>query len=189
MYAIIYMYTYEEHIKPYSNKFKFIKVSDNKIAHINDFVKELVQVKVQESHVRVDSMSLRKRHFTGIFGEVALEEYLGITGIVDWTIGNSADYHRPDLNNIGINAGVKAVEFGLFPIVFKKNDGNEIIMIKKGNSACICGLATKDILNTYQSDSLIMDSRLRARGTKSGFYGFEHLLPFNDLAELKNILK
>lgn len=38
-------------------------------------------------------------------------------------------------------------------------------------------MATSNVLNNYQDDDLILDPNLRARGTKTGFYGFEQLVP------------
>lgn len=62
----------------------------------------------------MDNRSHFKRYYTGTLGEAALEEYLGVEGIVDWTIGNSNDYHKSDLNNIGVREGIKTVEYGRF---------------------------------------------------------------------------
>jgi len=45
------------------------------------------------------------------------------------------------------------------------------------------------VLNKYQSVDLIRDPKLRNKGTKSAFYGFEHLLHFKDIDELKELIK
>jgi hypothetical protein len=53
----------------------------------------------------------------------------------------------------------------------------------------ICGVATVDVLNKYQSIELIKNSKLKARGTKTGFYGFNKLKKFSTLEDLKTITK
>lgn len=61
-------------------------------------------------------------------------------------------------------------------------------MIKvKDNHVVLCGLATKDVLNTYQSDGLVRDKRIFQRGSKTGFYGFENLKTLSILDEFKKI--
>ncbi|WP_423800764.1 hypothetical protein [Neobacillus sp. SAB-20_R2A] len=182
------MITYETHVLPYKKQYKKVIIPEAKVKKIRQFVSELIKEKEKESHHSVDNRSHFKRFYTGTLGEAALEEYLGIDNIIDWTIGNSIKYHKPDLNNIGVRAGIKTVEYGLFPIIFKKSYSPEIIMIKvSDNHVVICGLATKDVLNSYQTEELIMDSFLRQRGTKTGFYGFKHLKAFSTLEELKKL--
>jgi hypothetical protein len=180
------MISYESHVKPFGKKFKLVEIEEKTVDKINQFVTELILVKEKESHHRFDNKSHYKRYYTGTLGEAALEKFLNVTGIIDWSIGNSNHYHQPDLKSLGINAGIKTVDYGLFPVVFKNNYGNEIIMIRWGDRhVYICGLATKDVLNRYQTDELIKDDKLRARGTKTGFYGFEHLKHFSDLDDLR----
>ena len=52
------------------------------------------------------------------------------------------------------------------------------------NLIFVCGLATTDVLNNYQDDNLIIDPNLRARGTKTGFYGFSELTPIQSIKDL-----
>ena len=119
-----------------------------------------------------------------MLGECAVEKFIG-KQFIDWTIGDSSFYHTPDLSTLGVNCGVKTVEKGKFPVIFKKSYKPEIIVIK--NSDCeflICGLATVQVLNNYQSDELILSPFLRKRGTKTGFYGFNQLLLPSKIIEL-----
>lgn len=183
------MITYDTHIKPYAKDFVRIEVDQHSIDKINDFVAKIIVQKKQELHHLKDENAHFKRYYTGTLGELAMEIFLGVTGIVDWTVGASKDYNVPDMRKIGINAGIKTVNYGSFPVVFKKNFSNEIIMIRwKERHVYICGLATKEILNHYQSDELILDKKLRDRGTKSGFYGFEHLKKFSSKEALLRLL-
>ena len=88
--------------------------------------------------------------------------------------------------------GIKTVERDKFPIIFKDNSYPQIICIKStkyNNLIFVCGLATSNVLNNYQDDDLILDPNLRARGTKTGFYGFEQLVPIKSLNDLSTYKK
>src|SRR5699024_5159459 len=147
-----FMINYDTHVKPFGKNFQLVEIDQIMINRINDFTHEVIKQKNKESHHKYDNRSHYKRYYTGTLGEAALEKYLGVEGIIDWTIGDSNTYHVPDLKNIGINAGIKTVEYGMFPIIFKKSYSSEVIMIKwKERFIYICGLATQSILNKYQS--------------------------------------
>lgn len=183
------MINYENYVKPFSSNFIHIEISEKEAEKIESHVTELIKRKANEIHHLNDNKSHFKRYYTGTLGEFALEKFLGIDGIVDWTIGNSADYHSPDLKKLGLNVGIKTVEYGLFPIIFKINYSSEIIMIRwKERHVYICGLATKDVLNKHQTTDLIMDKKILTRGSKTAFYGFQHLKKFNDIKSLKSLL-
>lgn len=121
--------------------------------------------------------------------QAALEKLFGIP-IINWTIGYSGLYHIPDIP--GYRVGIKTVERDKFPIIFKDNSYPQIICIKStkyNNLIFVCGLATSNVLNNYQDDDLILDPNLRARGTKTGFYGFEQLVPIKSLNDLSTYKK
>jgi hypothetical protein len=184
------MFDYSTHVKPFSSNFALMKIENVDIKRIDDFIKRIRSEKKNEDHHKIDDRSFYQRFFTGTLGELALEKFLGIEGIVDWTVGDSVDYSRSDLKRIGLDVGVKTVRYGSFPIIFKKNFKDQIIMIRwKSNYVYICGLAKRNVLNKYQSDELINDNKLRERGIKTGFHGFEHLIQFKNLDELKSISK
>lgn len=168
---------------------KLVILSKEKRDEVIDFVKKVVFEKTKEDHHKIDSGQEEKRWYTGFCGEVALGEFLG-EDFVDLTIGDSKGYHVSDLSNLGLDIGVKTVEKGKFPIIFKNNKTPQIIIIKESDSRfTISGLATTDVLNKYQSDDLILSPALRKRGTKTGFYGFEKLLNFESISDLKMMTK
>lgn len=96
-------------------------MSTTKVRKVKEVVSELIKVKEKEDHHLIDNRSHFKRYFTGILGEAALEEYLGIDGIIDWIIGDSKYYHKPDLSRVGVRAGIKTVHYNTFPIIFRKS--------------------------------------------------------------------
>ena len=101
------------------------------------------------------------------------------------SIGDSKDYHVPDLSALGLNIGIKTVELGKYPVIFKRSEKPEIIILKLDSTRyCILGLATVDILNKYQDDSVILSSSLKARGTKTGFVGLHSLKRFKTYEDL-----
>lgn len=168
-------FTYEKCISPYKSNYKVVKILGNKVKELSDFVNEIILVKSKEYHHVIDSGEEYKRFYTGFMGELALEELFGIK-IMNWNIGNSNKFNYPDIPNYRV--GIKTVEFPKFPIIFKNNYYPQIINIKvpDKNIVCVCGLATIEVLNKYQSDDLILSHRLRQRGTKTGFYGFSKLI-------------
>lgn len=162
-----------------------VEIDEQKQEKIYKFVTELVQAKAKEQHHKQDNRKEFKRFFTGFMGEAALEELLDIP-IIDWSIGDSSKYHVPDIP--GYKVGVKTVEYGKYPIIFKNNWYPQIFCVldpQEKGTVYVCGLGTKDVLNAYQSDDLILDPRLRSRGTKTGFNGFRHLLPVRSLEDLE----
>jgi len=167
---------YETHVNPFARNFVKIRIPDDLIAKACEWSDMMTQAKQSEAHWVKDGGQATKRILTGIMGELALEIYLE-KKFIDWSIGDSNVYDYPDLIGIGSRLGIKTVEYGKFPLVRKSSHYPEIINIfHYDNKSCyICGLATVEVLNTYQSDELILSPNLRRRGVKTGFYGFEHL--------------
>lgn len=182
-------YSYDDYITKYSDNFLRIKLDSTYVNKISSFVKELVEAKAMEEHHKKDSNQEIKRFTTGFLGEAALEKLFNIS-IIDWSIGYSGLYHIPDIP--GYKVGIKTVEFGKFPIIFKNNYYPQIICIRSSqqkNLIYVCGLATANVLNSCQSDDLIIDPQLRARGTKTGFYGFSELTQVNSLTNITSYKK
>ncbi len=181
--------SFEDCISPIMETAIKIDIDDAFQKRITSFVEELIEAKKKEDHHKRDNQKEIKRFSTGYLGEAALEKLFDMP-IIDWTIGDSSAYHVPDIP--GYSVGIKTVEYGKFPIIFKKNFYPQIICVsdpKNYGTVLVCGLATQDVLNKYQSDDLILDPRLRARGTKTGFYGFEYLQHIESLADIEQFKK
>ena len=145
--------------------------------------------KKEEQHHISDPYNEAKRWRTGMGGELALEKFIGKV-FVDLSIGNSNDYHVPDLSKLGLKVGIKTVELGKYPVIFKRSNKPEIIILKLDtNRYCILGLATVDVLAKYQDDDQILSPSLKARGTKTGFVGLYKLKRFKNFEELLVVLK
>lgn len=172
--AVLGPINYETYVKPYEHRFCKIVIPNQTISNIKLFTNDLIRAKQIEQTHQIDNNQEFRRFYTGLIGEAALEILLGIP-IIDWNIGNSKNYNTPDIQSLGI--GIKTVEYGKFPIIFKKNDYPQIINLKLDESTILVGgLAGTHVLNTYQSDDLILSPKLRARNTKSGFYGLHTLI-------------
>ena len=148
------------------------------------FSEQIAIAKQTEIHHSLDCNNEVKRFSTGIFGEYALEKLLGID-IIDWTVGDSKDYNNPDIP--GYRVGIKTVEYGKFPVIFKIHYYPQMICVlrREQRKVHVCGLATVPVLNRYQDIDLIMSPALKARGTKTGFYGFDYLERINSLSDLE----
>jgi len=167
---------YDIYIFPHFNTFELVTIDDVTIERVKSFVSNLINVKLLEGHHKKDSGMEYKRWMNGILGECAVEKYID-KKFVDLSIGDSNKYHIPDMSSLGIQCGIKTVEIGKFPIIFKTPKTPEIIVIKESKyNYYICGVATIAVLNEYQSDDLIVSESLRRRGTKTAFYGFGNLI-------------
>ena len=170
------IYNYEECVDLCAQDFEVITIESDFIERLAGWIDNMVEAKQDEAHHKADGNKERKRWMTGYLGEYAVEQYLG-QKFIDWSIGDSGHYHRPDMSSIGIDCGIKTVEYGKFPLIFKNSHDPEFIVIRKSyDTFWLCGYADPSVLNIYQSDDLILDDALRKRGTKTAFYGFEHLI-------------
>lgn len=171
---------YSTCVEPFIQSFQKVVVPQQTTDKIKAFIQQLIAYKQQnEVQHQIDGEREFKRFYTGLLGEAALEIVLGIN-IIDWTIGNSKQYNVPDIQSLGI--GIKTVEYGKFPIIFKQNTYPQIINLKiSDNEILVAGLADVQTLNLYQSDDLILDPNLRSKGTKTGFYGFNKLTSVGNL--------
>lgn len=168
---------YEDLVTRYAKNFVPVVVPTFKIIQIKELVRDIILKKQQEGHHQIDNKHEFKRFFTGLMGEAAVEELLH-TNIIEWDVGESADYNHPDIKKLGV--GIKTAERNKFPIIPKDNTYPQIICVlsdKRDDVVFICGLATTDVLNRYQSDTLVLSQNLLNRGTKTGFYGFHMLKP------------
>lgn len=175
---------YDECVVKYSKSFKRVLIDERYLERIRTFAENIVKAKATEHHHEIDHGQELKRFMTGLMGEAALEKLLGID-IIDWTIGNSNRYNTPDIP--GYSVGIKTVEKGKFPIIFKNNPYPQIICIRsdyKDNLVFVCGLATPNVLNRCQSDDLVLSPNLLKRGTKTGFWGFKYLTPINSIEDI-----
>lgn len=179
---------YDDYVRKHSSTFIKVILSNNKVEIIKNFVKKIIKAKISESHHLVDSGMEEKRWTTGFLGESAVEQFLKIN-FIDLSIGSSQNYHVSDLKKVGYDCGIKTVEKEKFPVIFRKSYKPEIIVVKQSDRVFyICGLATVEVLNKYQSLDLILSPSLRKRGTKTGFYGFHKLIkPDNVREHLDNL--
>jgi hypothetical protein len=170
---------FEDIVNPLLDKFIPITISDEKMEKIEDFIIKVIEEKKKEKLHQVNGNNEEKRWRTGLTGEAAIEEHLGIE-IIDWTIGESKKYSRPDVKKLGV--GIKNSQWGNFPLISKVNTYPQVICIQTGyNEVLICGVASADVLNTYQDDDLVLDWRAKYYAHKTGFYGFEYLEPIETL--------
>ena len=175
---------YEEYVSKYSDNFIRIVIDDEYAERIKEFANRIVKKKATEDHHLVDNRQELKRFTTGLMGEAALEKLFNMN-IIDWTVGDSKDYHHPDVP--GYRVGIKSVEKWKFPIIFKHNWYPQIICIISDNIknlVFVCGMASPDVLNNYQSDNLVIDKKILERGSKTAFWGFPYLTPVKSLDDI-----
>lgn len=179
-----------ENYKKREQYFQKVFITDDMRKIADDFSGKIIAEKMKESEYQFDGAKLKKRYTTGILGEMAVLKLLGIDyHNVNIDIGKTKYFQFADLKEFGFNyVGVKTVEYGKAPVVFKTNRDNQIIVVMTEKYAIVCGVATPRILDTYSSLDLILDKNLRAKGNKVGFYGFDHLFVIRSKEELNNFL-
>jgi hypothetical protein len=174
-------YSYATHVRPFSSSFARVKMTKSEIDKSFEWAYAMRDAK-KDKLPWLSSLNAIKRFSNGMLGEMAVEKFLGIQ-FIDWTIGDLEKYQVPDMLNLGFDVGIKTVEHGKFPIILKDNTYAQIINIYRpiDKTCFVCGLATKEVLNTYQCEDLIIAPSLKVKGVKSGFYGFEQLVKPNDM--------
>lgn len=175
---------YEDLVTRYANNFVPVVIPKDTLKKIEWLCVYVISKKMDEGHHIADGDQEYKRFYTGFCGEAACEILFG-KDIIDWSVGDSSKYNKPDIS--WLNIGIKTVERNKFPVIPKKNEYGQIICIKsdkREDVVFVCGLATPEVLNRYQSDTLIISQKLRDRGTKTGFYGFSHLKKIDGIDDL-----
>lgn len=167
-----------------------VELSEHSLNRINSFVTEIVAEKVKESHHEKDGNNERRRFSTGTKGERALEILLNRT-FIDWTIGDSRRYNYSDLRSIGLNVGVKSVEYGKAPLISKNSSGCEVMTLVDGKYVLICGFASVAVLNNpvNQSMDAVLSKGVKQRGVKTAFVGFDKLQKFHDYNSLQALIR
>lgn len=161
------------------NKDKFIdiQVSEEKINKIREFAEKLVEYKTKNENIHcIDGKNEVKRWVNGLMGEAALEQLLGLD-IIDYSIGKSKDYNKPDIEQLGM--GIKTSQFGQFPLVEKSDAIYPQVICIKDNYVYglihICGVAHVDVLNKNKTDDLVFNQDILKAGYKTAFYGYDEL--------------
>lgn len=170
-----------------SHKYNYIRVivPDEDIYKMKGFLLKIAQAKVKEKQYQIDGEQLSRRWETGMVGERAVEIYLK-RKLIDYNIGDSLFFARPDLRTIGLSIGVKTSWYGNHPLIPLNPDRPEIICIRNENTVYICGIAILPILRTFVSSDYVKDMNiLHKRYPKSGFYGFHALVFFKDAEDIK----
>jgi hypothetical protein len=135
---------------------------------------------------------------TGFLGEAAMESYLGVP-VLDRdrqgriAVGKSMSFVGADLaRGTGLDIGVKSSEFPNFPVVKKNVRRPQVICFKIGErDYYVGGYASMKVQRENCESRLILDDHLRNKRLsngqleKSGFFGFQKLLPFNSIDELR----
>lgn len=170
--------SYETFVVPVIKNLKVIEVQED--PQVNELAEQIVNAKHYE--YITDKRSLSKRIVNGLYGELALEKYLGCK-IIDWAVGDSSNFNHGDITDLDV--GIKTVEYGKFPIIHLNPVRPEIILLKHELRFLLCGLYTEDIMMKFQTRDFIIDPNIRK--TKTAFYGIPFYKSFSNLEELRSL--
>lgn len=128
------------------------------------------------------------RRFTReLMSEIALEKFLGIK-FINWAAKSKLRDFPNRLVYENLIVGITPLDFAEYPILIDEEITlPQIFCIKKGeDSVYICGVATKEILLNNRKD---ISSLPMALGKKVVFTGIKHLVKFDSIQSLEEILK
>lgn len=190
---------YRNIIEPNLQNFIRVEFTKQELLPIIELTKKVAEEKLKEQNYKVDGFSLHKRFMSGFISELAIERLLGIKIIDHEQVENkthSKYFNTPDLQNAGFNVGVKSAEYGKVPLIPTYNNYSQIICIRDTpKSVLVCGIATPEVLNEFQTEDLVLAPSLKRinedkrrkgniKNIKTGFYGFNHLLNINTIQSL-----
>jgi hypothetical protein len=175
--------SYESWVKPVQSNFLRIDLTEEEISLVERTAEKIATKKREEKGYLYDNDGLFKRWTTGLGGEVALGKHLGLK-ILDDRVGPSNEFDIGDLKRIGLDIGVKSVEYGKFPLVHVFPKRCEIILLKHQSKFryMLCGLYTPDIMSLYSSRELVVDDKVRE--SKTAFYGIPFYKSFKTVEDL-----
>jgi hypothetical protein len=190
---------YRNIIEPNLQSFIRVEFTKQELLPIIELTKKVAEEKLKEKNYKIDGFGLHKRFMSGFISELAIERLLGIN-IIDYeqveNKTHSKYFNTPDLQNAGFNVGVKSAEYGKVPLIPTHNTYSQIICIRDTpKSVLVCGIATPEVLNDFQTEDLILAPSLKRinedkrrqgniKNIKTGFYGFNHLLNINTIQSL-----
>ena len=142
---------------------------------------------VKDLRDRFEGLDFFNKFSLKVFGVIALEKTLK-TKFINWDKINPKDY-KATININGKTIIVITCNYGDFPLIDKAYKKPIIFCFKRDKKDIwICGVATKDILDNNQNDSLVKGTVTRNLTNKTTFVGFDKLKMFHDLKELEKII-
>lgn len=185
------MKTFKEIVDELILLMPMVRLSKKNLETIQRRSKIIAEAKGKEFHHKVDYAQRGNRFETGIFGEVAVEQFLSIK-FTDLSAGPTARYHVPDMKTFGLDIGIKTSDYQRGNTILIPREGKDsnlepqVVVIRFSDIiALIAGYASVKTLKAYRSDYYLKDPRAMRR--KTGFYGYEYLKRFNTLEKLKEL--
>lgn len=166
------------------------ELTDSQIETVRKFVARLWQRKIDE--YPWDAKNIIERNMIGRLCEYGCLSYYGKSDYFDDSIGNSKDYHFPDLWNSPRNkkqlpdpripADIKGSRLRNTPLVQDRKiinlDGVRclypiVICVSDFKSVWILGIASPEVVYKYSSETLIKNANNKE---KTAFYGADKLI-------------
>jgi len=174
-----YQRAYEQLVKPYLKNGIEILLTPSQLQEINCVASNMGRAKLREVHHLKDAQAEQKRWATGLSGEMAVESYVGVP-FVDLRIGDSQNFNCADLASVGVDLGIKTVEYGKFPVVHTRPLRPEVIVVKmEPQRLILMGVASLSLLRdpTACSAEYKIHPGLAANPHKTCFIAFDRLCP------------
>lgn len=147
--------------------------------------------KENEAHFNSDGVALSNRFKIGKYGEMAVEEVLGIRFSDIGEQGNSYKYNNPDLLEAGYNLGCKCAKKGNGLLIPKKCKEDQIVVIydEKLRKSYILGILKLEDIHKYWSKSYVQPVNAYNDGVKLGFINYEVIKPAKSIEHFREMVQ
>jgi len=124
-----------------------VSFTPSELSFAASLANQIVAQKLKEIHHKQDHEKEVERWMTGLLGEMAVQDALHID-FMDYSVGFSKDYDKPDLEKAGFAVGIKTSCFPNFPVINRTIEYPQLIVILNSHKtqAVVAGLASLDLL-------------------------------------------
>lgn len=188
---------FEQQVWPLRDRWVFISMEEvkdkymDKLKDAKELSSDLMTEKPKEMVYKQDGANLAKRFSTGYDSEAVATAIFKTE--FNKKVGSSTEFAFPDINNM---FGVKSSTYGNCAMVEREPTGPQLIMIKDNRKPkyvdkgfYFCGLATVAMQLKYETVHRLTytDAYYRKGKPKTGFYGYDQLIPVNGCLTLEKM--
>ena len=172
-----------------------VRIPDDKYQSLIQLSKEAAENKRQAGQQYandIDGDALETRTLTGLIMEIAWEQFLG-GKFVDLSTAFDPKKDRPDMEDLGIDVGIKGTQFNYATIINSTTLYPQLLAIADEldpQKVYLLGLFGPTLLNNpeWRDDSLKKTRQLYEKKSKAAFYALDAGLRINSLDHLFNTL-
>lgn len=177
------------YVLPHAGKFINTDINYRDTKHIQEVVMKSFGLKnFKDLRDKFEGLAFLNKFTEKVVGVIGVRKVLQLENI-DWESINPKDY-KPFIEVEGVKVEVVTSDYGKIPLI-NANSRNPVIIVlnRENKNISICGFADVKTLkdeNNYVSVKSVMT---RKEDTKASFIAMEKLKVFNNIEELKTLIK